>query len=111
MKKCSMNTQRTSVSSAPMAILPKAIQVYSCASSCCCFFSTAIYLFIFSFDPLVYIDKSEEEQWLVRKELLRLVGNMGSSVGMNANEQGLLRYLKLNQILYYIQPSNQKQNK
>lgn len=40
---------------------------------------------------LVCVAPSEEEKLLVRKELLRLVGNMGSSVGLNANEQGLLR--------------------
>ena len=34
---------------------------------------------------------TDEERLLVRKELLRLVFNMGSSVGLNANEQGLLR--------------------
>ncbi|KAI9556963.1 hypothetical protein GHT06_016757 [Daphnia sinensis] len=38
-----------------------------------------------------YNKQTEEEKWLVRKELLRLVTNMGSSVGLNANEQGLLR--------------------
>lgn len=38
------------------------------------------------------VEQTEEEKLLVRKELLRLVTNMGSSVGLNANEQGLLRY-------------------
>ena len=36
--------------------------------------------------------QSDEERLLVRKELLRLVFNMGCSVGLGANEQGLLRY-------------------
>lgn len=36
-------------------------------------------------------DQSDVEQLTVRKELLRLVYNLGSSVGLNANEQGLLR--------------------